>query len=345
MSVSATRCPVVPDTLAAVPHSNLPRLLGRTLGVAVLLAAVACIPTGPAADFARLPGSALVFDLECGPEDYNRFDILIPDADQPTPLLIYVHGGSFWSGDKDDVYESFLTLPLIEAGVAVASINYATLNLPDNDGVITSLNDIARCVQSIRESGESFNVDDDRVAYAGDSAGGGAALWLGLGDDHADPDSSDPVARQSTVPVAIAGFEAQSSYDIDRWIDDLFAEFDLTEAYAWENYPVRPLYNITTLDELHSAESVEYRSKIDMLREVDAADPPMYVSSALAAPGFPWTPLAMYHHPNHVRSLKAAGDAVGVEVVAEAPLVGLTAAGGETAVEFLLRQLQVPPAG
>lgn len=322
------------------------RRTGRGLAWAVVvglvtLTATSCLLHGPRGAFAARPDSVLVFDLPCGPEPYNRYDVLLPRFHQDTPLVIYIHGGSFYSGDKDDVYESAITEPLLSAGVAVASINYALLGEPGNDGVITSLDDIADCVQHIVETSDSFDVDADRVAYVGDSAGGGAALWLGLGDDRADPTSADPVARQSTTPRAVVGFEAQATYDVDRWVSDVFAEYGLTEAYAWANYPIRPMYAITTLDELHSVEGLAYRARIDMLDEIDAGDPPIYLSSTEGATGFPWTTLAMYHHPNHARALVDAADAVGLEAVADAPRVGLEPSGGETVVAFLLRHLDV----
>jgi len=69
---------------------------------------------------------------------------------------------------------------------------------------------------------------DDRVAYRGDSAGASTSLWLGLADIRSDPASEDPVEQASTRVRAIVGFEVQSTYDLIRWADDLYAEFGYT---------------------------------------------------------------------------------------------------------------------
>ena len=75
------------------------------------------------------------------------------------------------------------------------------------------MHDSARALQFLRLNAERYRVDPRRVAAYGGSAGSGISQWLAYHDDLADPDNPDPVLRQSTRLVAVAPYNAQSSYD------------------------------------------------------------------------------------------------------------------------------------
>ncbi|RPJ42692.1 MAG: alpha/beta hydrolase, partial [Chloroflexi bacterium] len=68
------------------------------------------IRTIPDRAYARTAARALALDL-----------YLDEKAAQPQPLIVYVHGGAFRMGSKDDCAEA---LELLSSGFAVASIGY-----------------------------------------------------------------------------------------------------------------------------------------------------------------------------------------------------------------------------
>jgi len=74
--------------------------------------------------------------------------------------------------------------------------------------------DAVRALQFIRLHSKKWNLDPERVACFGGSAGAGISLWLAFHDDLADPESHDPVARQSSRIVAAATRNGQSTYDL-----------------------------------------------------------------------------------------------------------------------------------
>ena len=83
----------------------------------------------------------------------------------------------------------------LDSGISVAAINYrystqAIAPAPFQDG--------ARAVQFLRSKAKDWNLDPQRFAATGGSAGAGISLWLGFHNDLADPKSEDPVLRQST---------------------------------------------------------------------------------------------------------------------------------------------------
>ena len=53
-------------------------------------------------------------------------------------------------------------------------------------------------LQTIRSKAKEWNLDPERIACYGGSAGAGISLWLAFHEDLADPNSDDPIARQST---------------------------------------------------------------------------------------------------------------------------------------------------
>jgi acetyl esterase/lipase len=87
--------------------------------------------------------------------------------------------------------------------------------------VAASLYDTARCLQFVRYHAKELGLDKNRVATWGGSAGGAAAAWLALRDDLADPESDDPVARESTRVTCAIPEQAQTSLDpkqMQEWI-------------------------------------------------------------------------------------------------------------------------------
>lgn len=154
---------------------------------------------------------ATVPDVAYGDHKLQRFDLWpVPDAKAPTPLVVFIHGGGFRGGDK-----SLLKRGLVEtchkAGVAVAAMNY---RLTDAGPYPMQMHDAARGLQTIRHRAKEWDIDPERVVCFGGSAGAGISLWLAFHDDLADPDSDDPIARQSTRILAAGTMNGQPTYDI-----------------------------------------------------------------------------------------------------------------------------------
>lgn len=143
-------------------------------------------------------------------------------SEAPTPLLFFIHGGGWMVGDKGnpDFRDQCL-----KKGYSVVSINYRLI--PDaiagkvEPPVRACLEDAARALQFVRSHAKEWNIDPERVAACGGSAGGFTALWLGFHPDMADPKSADPVARESTRVRCVMAFVPQTSLDpqqMREWI-------------------------------------------------------------------------------------------------------------------------------
>jgi acetyl esterase/lipase len=199
-------------------------------------------------------------DVAYGDHEKQRFDIwLVPDAEALTPLVIFIHGGGFRGGDKSTVRSEQIET-FLDAGVAFASMNY---RLSDVGPYPIMMHDAARGLQTIRHLANQWNIDPERVACFGGSAGAGISLWLAFHDDLADPKSTDPIARQSTRILAAGTNGGQSTYDMHTYRE-------------WFGIPNLPIHN--ALPAFYGVESESDIDKPEVKELMKAASPITHLS-------------------------------------------------------------------
>lgn len=266
-------------------------------------------------------------DIAYDTKQRTQFDIWLPDSDTPTGLVIYTHGGGFSSGDKDFVYSAqqggAWDFPsdirfLLQNKIAFATVRYTLLSTTgENDGIKKPMSDVKRALQYIRHNASDFNIDKNKIILAGNSAGGGTSLWIAFNNEMADSQSSDPVSKESTRVNGVVAREPQASYNIeDRWVNDVFIDYNLTwaEILANETGNLSKIYGVSSTAEYESAAIDTYRAEVDMLALLTADDPPIWVDNTLRDVVPPYSaPEISSHHAFHARELKERADAVGVE--------------------------------
>ncbi|MEM9069414.1 MAG: alpha/beta hydrolase fold domain-containing protein [Myxococcota bacterium] len=283
------------------------------------------------------------------------FDALLPEATEPTPAIIFIHGGGFTGGTRRTGYATPADVErYLEAGVAYFTIDYSLLVTGEEVGVLRSLRDAQRMLQFVRYYADTFNIDPARIALRGPSAGAGTSLWLAFHDDLADPESDDPIARQTTRVVAAVGTATQSTYDLVRWpsdvytptypltVQDFFANRDLaTSAVMFYGLDPALAGDPLALEaELNTPALETYRAEVDMVAWMSNDDPPFWVRNqgrdrAPSDPRFD-----VLHHPLHAALLEDRAREVSLsEFVVEAP--DLEIGGDSDPVDFLLRHLGV----
>src|ERR1041384_1128296 len=181
--------------------------LSRTGSILVFLAsALMVFGQGNGADPRSKPDLS---NVKYGPHPRNVLDLWKAPSDKPVPLVVFIQGGGFQAGGKEQLPRPLLE-SCLKAGISVAAINY---RLSPEFSFPAHYMDCARAIQFMRSKAKEWNLDPKRVACTGGSAGAGTSLWIGFHDDMADPASDDPVARQSTRLSCMAVQGAQSSYD------------------------------------------------------------------------------------------------------------------------------------
>jgi acetyl esterase/lipase len=172
------------------------------LAAATVIALGGCTATSPPEVAATAtPSETLARDLHnlayADSSPLQRLDLYLPDrAANPAPLIIWVHGGGWRTGDKGAIarrYDPSASLPtptqcteivqpqvpdlraMTAKGYAVASINYRL----DRDPVV-ALKDAKAAVRFLRANASSYHIDPDRFAAWGGSAGGYTVIMLGV---------------------------------------------------------------------------------------------------------------------------------------------------------------------
>ncbi len=166
-------------------------------------------------------------DVAYGPHPKQVMHVWLAKAatvEKPAPLVFFIHGGGWQSGDRSSRLDEVLP-SMLDAGVSVVSIEYRFIKEAMADGmkppVMGPLTDAARALQTVRHRAAEWRIDPTRIAACGSSAGACSSLWLTFHDDMADPTSRDPVARQSTRLTTAAVIGAQTTLDpvqMKEWI-------------------------------------------------------------------------------------------------------------------------------
>lgn len=286
-----------------------------------------------------------VKDIAYDKSPLSLFDIFLTESDNPAPLVIYIHGGGFRGGDKSGIYKvegQEEIKEFLKSGISFATINYSLLESKDTIGVLRSLRDSKRCLQFIRYHAKELNVDKNRIALYGSSAGSGTSSWLGFSDDMADPGSSDPVLRESTRVSAIGLIETQASYDMQKWETVVFKDYGITlnQLMTGElEQRFLSFYGISDLSEFYSPEITEYRKKLDFLSLMTKDDPEFWMKNSLQPLIVPKDVKVINHHAFHAKTLKEKADSVDIPNVTYIPLLNIEDPSGENLVSFFKRKL------
>ncbi len=210
-------------------------------------------------------------NVRYGPHERQVMDVWLAESSKPTPVLVSIHGGGFRGGNKS--VDAGLLKECLASEISVVAITYRLSNVAIAPA---QFHDSARAIQFVRHNAEKWNIDPERFASTGGSAGAGLSLWLGFHDDLADPDNDDPVRRQSSRLTCMAVYNGQTSYD-PRFIRELFPEND-----TWRHPALAQLYDVdlNRLDDL-PAEKYRLFEEVSALPHVTEGDAPallMYAS-------------------------------------------------------------------
>ena len=154
-------------------------------------------------------------EVRYGKHPRHVLDFWKAESEKPTPLVFVIHGGGWKGGSKERLDRFADTQALLDAGISVVAINYRLMK--HAEGVVppvkAPMDDAARALQFVRSKAAEWNIDKTRIGAAGGSAGACTSLWLAFHDDLADPQSDDPVARESTRLFCAAVIGPQTTLD------------------------------------------------------------------------------------------------------------------------------------
>ncbi len=247
--------------------------------------------------------SPTVAEVSYGPHEMNVLDFWKAEGEGPRPLLVYIHGGGWVGGDKSKSGPGIK--PFLDKGISVAAVNY---RLSGEAPLPAPVHDAARAIQFIRSKATEWNIDKNRIALTGGSAGACTSMWILLHDDLADPESKDPVLRESTRVQGAAVRGGQTSIDpkvIEPWLGPNVLKHRMINMAVGEETMEGALENY----DKHKAFFVEFSP----YNHVSKDDPPLLMTygndmtlpSKNSGHGI--------HHPVYGVKLKEKSDGVGHE--------------------------------
>ena len=183
---------------------------------AVPLAAAPRIPTQDGLVYGHASGETLTMDYYA------------PRGQGMHPVAIVIHGGGYQRGDSKSGSEAYCADFLAPAGYAVFSINY---RLAPKYPYPAMVYDVERAIRYLRHNAMQWNLDPNRIALVGGSAGGFLSNMVGLLNVAGDPGAADLVERESARVQAVLTLFAQSSFatvplnaDVHALLDDLIGK-------------------------------------------------------------------------------------------------------------------------
>src|SRR3954471_6873164 len=104
-------------------------------------------------------------------------DLHLPPGKPRMPLIVWVHGGAWRSGSKNDMP----LRKLVAEGYPIASVDY---RLSTEARFPAQAHDIKAAIRFLRAHSEQWNVSTKKIVIAGDSAGAHLAALVGVSNEN-----------------------------------------------------------------------------------------------------------------------------------------------------------------
>ncbi|ADV67229.1 alpha/beta hydrolase [Deinococcus maricopensis] len=174
---------------------------GLLLGAAVTF--TACSPVGALNAVTNTAGLRVTRDLKYGPDVRNVLDVYAPDNARSAPVMLFIHGGSWTSGSKDEY--KFIGDSFARAGYVTAVMSY---RLAPQNRYPTYIQDAAQALAFLRKNVRAYGGDPDRLFVSGHSAGAFNAVEVVM---------NERWLREANVPRsairAVVGIAGPYAYD------------------------------------------------------------------------------------------------------------------------------------
>ena len=208
----------------------------------------------------------------------NKLDIYQRrDATGPQPTLIWIHGGGWTGGTKENAIASLL--PWFEMGWNVVNVEYRLARISQAPAAVED------CLCALRWIGThaaEYKIDSKRMVVSGDSAGGHLALTTGMIPDSAGLDRE--CASTTPLPKVAA---------IVNW-------YGITDVGDLLDGPNMKLYAVTWMGSMPNR--MDIAKRVSPLTYVRADLPPILTIHGDADPTVPYT-----HATRLQEALLAAG--------------------------------------
>jgi acetyl esterase/lipase len=148
---------------------------------------------------------------------------------KPVPALVFIHGGG-WSGGSRDIYK-YYTVRFARRGYVAATISY---RLAGEAPFPAAVEDVKCAVRWLRANAVKYQIDPEKVAAIGGSAGGHLAMMLGYSA------GANELEGRGGNPAVSSGVQA---------VINFYGPYDMTTPFAQTNSTVRRFLSRKTYQE------------------------------------------------------------------------------------------------
>jgi acetyl esterase/lipase len=150
-----------------------------------------------------------------GPNWRQTLDLYLPQGHPgPFPVVVYIHGGGWFVGNSSQAQR--YVDDLLAQGIAIAGINY---RYSTQASFPAQLHDCKGAVRWLRAHAGEFNLDVERFAAFGESAGAHLASLLGASAGNADLEGSvgGNLEHSSAVRAVVHGYGPTDLFAISQY--------------------------------------------------------------------------------------------------------------------------------
>lgn len=161
-----------------------------------------------------------------------------------SPVIVYVHGGSWAYGDKE-IPKAIV--PLLDAfrdeGITIISTSYELMR--EDENFEKQISDIKDTIRWIYKNKEEYNFDTNKIGLIGASSGAQLSLMAAYSEDNQFIDSDELKDYSSTVKYVVDFFGptdlntldlVNATYDLDKIINSIPNKEDILNKYSPINY-------------------------------------------------------------------------------------------------------------
>lgn len=194
-----------------------------------------------------------------------KLDLFVPkEAKTPPPVLLFIHGGGWSKGKKEDYL--YYNIKFTELGYATASMQY---RLSPESHFPAAIQDVHCAIAWLAEHGSKHGFDGDRIALVGGSAGGHLSLLAGYSQDEA-LECPGKIAEEEPIKAIVNLYgvvdcttpKAQSAHQVNDFIGKPYEEAKETYAMA------SPIHHLDKTD----PPTLTLHGTIDSLVPISQAD-------------------------------------------------------------------------
>lgn len=182
-------------------------------------------PSGPAV------AAPAPITLAYGTDPLQQLDLWRPvNAPSKAPLVLFVHGGGWQRGSKDNAGSRWAPVHFPQAGYAYAAINY---RLVPQASVEQQAEDAARALRALLDRADELGIDRSRAVLMGHSAGAHLVALVGTDERYL------KAAGLGFADVAGVIPNDGAAYDVPAQMRDGPAIMQQTYAQAFGSDPAR----------------------------------------------------------------------------------------------------------